>query len=89
MYVTLDAGPSCQIVTRVVYALNSGHVPAGMFALHTCDDEQCVNFNHLFLGSHWENMQDAREKRIIRRHQYLPRRTPITPEQRELFFSRE
>lgn len=38
------------------------YIPKGMFVLHRCDSPSCVRPEHLFLGSHKENMIDMRNK---------------------------
>lgn len=35
---------------------------SGVFVLHHCDNPRCFNPNHLFLGSHNDNMQDKIRK---------------------------
>jgi hypothetical protein len=37
-------------------------VPKGMHVLHKCDVPSCVCPDHLFLGTHQENMQDMSQK---------------------------
>ena len=34
----------------------------GIQVLHTCDTRDCVNPDHLFLGTNTDNMQDASKK---------------------------
>ena len=50
------------IAHRVAYQIALGAIPKGMFVLHRCDNPRCVNPDHLFLGTHQDNMKDMRAK---------------------------
>lgn len=47
---------------RVSWSLYRGAIPDGLHVLHKCDVPQCVNPDHLFLGSHADNMADRAAK---------------------------
>lgn len=47
---------------RISYEINIGPIPAGMSVCHTCDNPQCVNPAHLFLGTNLDNINDRIQK---------------------------
>lgn len=49
--------------THVSWKIHVGSaVPRGKFVLHRCDNPQCVNPEHLFIGTALDNHLDARKK---------------------------
>ena len=59
-------------VHRLAWEIWRGPIPDGMWVLHRCDNPPCFRPDHLFLGSHADNMADMTAKR---RH-----RTQVRPE---------
>jgi hypothetical protein len=42
-----------------VYKINKGEIPEGLEVMHSCDNPACINPEHLSVGTHQQNIQDA------------------------------
>jgi HNH endonuclease len=78
---------------RVNWELTNGPIPPDMFVCHHCDNPPCCNVDHLFLGTHADNMADMRAKgrqaanwyqknktHCPQGHEYTEANTNLTPD---------
>ena len=47
---------------RASYKIHKGDVPSDMLVCHTCDNRKCTNPDHLFIGTHKDNLSDMKNK---------------------------
>lgn len=43
---------------RIAWELSDGPIPEGLHILHRCNQPACVRVDHLYLGTHTDNMRD-------------------------------
>lgn len=61
-YEMVDGKPTYEYAHRYVWREKHGEIPKGMCVCHVCDNPGCCNPDHLFLGTHRDNMIDRDKK---------------------------
>ncbi|MDR2506585.1 MAG: HNH endonuclease [Candidatus Accumulibacter sp.] len=61
-YGRIKVGGRDILAHRYAYKLAHGEIPRGMSVCHRCDNPKCCNPEHLFLGTHRQNMGDMAAK---------------------------
>lgn len=62
-------GRSAQIQTKahiVSYRIHHGEIPRKKYILHKCDIKNCVHPDHIYAGTHQQNMKDKAERSLYR-----------------------
>lgn len=47
---------------RISFEVFKDKIPTGMYVCHTCDNPLCVNPDHLYIGTHQDNIDDKLKK---------------------------
>jgi hypothetical protein len=88
--IRLDCKKRIQVHRLSWEAYNAEPVPPGLFVLHTCDNAECFNPQHLYVGTTKQNSQDRRERKgldsFFRKipHKEIPRVLVSTASAKEL-----
>lgn len=61
-YGQVKDGARYVLVHRWAWEQANGPIPTGMCVCHRCDNPACVALEHLFLGTHADNMRDKKAK---------------------------
>ena len=61
-YVRISCGTKAIGAHIVSWMIHKGDIPSGIHVLHKCDFPTCTNPEHLFLGTHADNMADMIRK---------------------------
>lgn len=56
-------GKKSIVATRFCYLITKGNIPKNHFVCHRCDNPQCVNPKHLFIGTIGDNNRDCAKKK--------------------------
>ena len=52
----------CLKMSRYIYSLEKGEIPNGLVVMHSCDNPNCINPQHLSIGTMADNNADKHSK---------------------------
>jgi hypothetical protein len=61
-YGNIRDGSKTYLAHRAAYLVAHGELPDGCVVMHTCDNPECTNPDHLVLGTHGDNVADKVRK---------------------------
>lgn len=61
-YPQVSINRSIWLAHRLSYTITFGPIPQGLKVCHKCDVRNCINPNHLFLGTQKDNIDDMLKK---------------------------
>jgi HNH endonuclease len=62
-------GVKSMTAARAAYLLFKGPIVGDLYVCHSCDNDSCVNPDHLWLGTHKDNMRDKKVKGRAKRQE--------------------
>ena len=62
-YVRLERDGKTHNAHRVVYMKKHGNIPSHLVVRHKCDVRNCINIEHLELGTHKDNSKDMVDRK--------------------------
>src|SRR3990167_7169618 len=68
-YGLIQVGGKLEHVHRASWMAHRGPIPNGLWVLHHCDVRNCINPEHLYLGTHSDNTAD-----MVNRGRFNPER---------------
>lgn len=73
-----------KLAHRIAWETQNGDIPKGMSICHKCDVRDCVNVEHLFLGTQADNMRDkaskGRQSRGKEHSEKIKAKVPLIPQ---------
>lgn len=70
-YGRVSAGKTDYRAHRVSWVIHNGRIPYGYVICHSCDNPECTNPSHLFIGTVIDNNADAIAKGRLQNQRYL------------------